>query len=122
VTRSLVVFLSGDGWGARYQAATLALTAAALGDAVTLALSFDPLRRWVEGRFDEGAPPSAGLVPPLSTSLDEARRGLGLRVVACETAVRLAGLDPAAARVALDGLEPLPALWRQAQRGRALSF
>jgi peroxiredoxin family protein len=119
-----VVFLSGAGWEPRYQATVVAATAAALGDAVTLVLSFEPLRAWVGGRFDEGAPPgaSAAGVPPLSETLGEARRELGLRVVACETAVRLAGLDPEAARAALDALEPLPSLWRVAQSGRALSF
>jgi hypothetical protein len=90
---------------------------------VTVALSFEPLRAWVEGRFDDGAPgPAAGLVPSLRASLDEARRGLGLRVVACETAVRLAGIEPEVARATLDGLTPLPALWREAQRGRTLAF
>jgi hypothetical protein len=91
---------------------------------VTLALSFEPLRVLVAGAFDEGAPPTAAAarVPPLSETLAEARRELGLRVVACETAVRLAGLEPAAALAALDGLEPLPSLWRLAQAGRALCF
>ena len=124
MSRPLVIFLSGAGWEARYQASVVAMSAAALGDPVTLALSFEPLRTWVAGRFDEGAPPTApgAGVPPLSEALGEARRELGLRVVACETAVRLAGLTPEAARAALDGLEPLPSLWRVAQRGRALSF
>jgi peroxiredoxin family protein len=119
-----VVFLSSAGWQARYQAVTLAVTAAALGDAVTLALSFEPLAALVTGRFDEGAPPTttAAGVPPLSETLAEARADLGLRVVACETAVRLVGLAPAVARAALDGLEPIPSLWRLAQTGRALSF
>jgi predicted peroxiredoxin len=124
VSRPLVIFLSGAGWEPRYQATVVAVSAAALGDAVTLVLSFDPLRAWVAGRFDEGAPPGAAGagVPPLSETLGEARRGLGLRVVACEAAVRLAGLEPEAARVALDGLEPLPSVWRLAQAGQALAF
>jgi len=122
--RPVVLFLSGPGWEARYQAVVVAVSAAALGDTVTVALSFEPLRAWVEGRFDEGAPPGAAAarVPPLTETLGEARRELGLRVVACETAVRLAGLEPDAARAALDGLEPLPTLWRLAQAGRALAF
>ena len=120
----LVVFLSGAGWEARYQAVTVAITAASLGDEVTLVLAFEPLRALVEGRFDEGALPTAAAarVPALSETLAEARRELGLRVVACETAVRLAGLAPEAARAALDGLEPLPSLWRLAQAGRSLAF
>lgn len=115
-----MIFLQGDGWEHRYQAVTLALTAAAYGDAVTVALFFDPLRRWVEGRFDQGAPPStsAARVAPLAQTLAEARGDLGVRVVACETAVRLAGLDPGAIRPALDGLEGLPQLWKRARDGR----
>jgi len=124
VTGPLVVFLSGAGWPARYQAVTLAVTAAALGDEVTLALAFEPLAALVEGRFDEGAPATAAeaRVPPLSETLGEARRELGLRLVACETAVRLAGLPVARAAEALDALEPLTSQWRRAQAGRAVSF
>jgi len=125
MSRPLVIFLgAGSGWPGRYQAAMIGVTAASLGDPVTVALSFEPLRAWVEGRFDEGAPPTAAAarVPSLVATLDEARRELGLRVVACETAVRLAGLDPEVVRPRLDALEPLTSLWRLAQQGRALSF
>ena len=85
-----------------------------------MALFFDPLRRWVEGRFDEGAPAtvSEARVAPLAETLAEARRDLGVRIVACETAVRLAGVEPEAVRAALDGLEGLPELWRRAREGR----
>ena len=124
MTRPLVIFLSGRGWPERYQAVMLAATAASLGDPVTVALAFEPLRAFVEGRFEDGAPATAAAagVPGLAETLGEARRELGVRVVACETAVRLAGLDPEVARTRLDGLEPLPSLWRLAQQGRALSF
>jgi peroxiredoxin family protein len=124
MSRPLVIFLSGRGWPERYQAVMLGVTAASLGEAVTVVLAFEPLRAYVEGRFEDGAP--AGVaeasVPPLVATLELARRELGLRVVACESAVRLAGLEPDAVRPRLDGLEPLPALWRLAQQGRALAF
>lgn len=118
----LVVFLHGDSWQDRYQAVTLAVTASALGDRVVVALFFDPLRRWVEGRFDEGAPPEAAAarVAPLRNSIEEARRELGLEVVACDTAVRLAGLDPASVGGSLDGVRSLPSLWKTARDGRAV--
>src|SRR5512132_3891649 len=105
----LVIFLQRGGWEERYQAVTLAVTAAAFGEAVTIALFFEPLRLWAAGRFDEGAPPTAALarVASLKESLDEARRELGLRVVACDSAVRLAGLDPDEIRGALDGIDTL---------------
>ncbi len=117
----LVVFLHRGTWADRYQAVTLALTAAALGDAVTLALFFEPLRLFAEDRFDEGPPAEAAgaRVGSLAEALEEGRRELGIRVVACDTALRLASVGAdAAAR--LDGVMTLPALWRLAQDGRAL--
>jgi peroxiredoxin family protein len=121
---SLVVLLHRAGWADRYQAVTLAVTAAALGDRVTVALFFDALRLWVDGRFDEGAPPEAAAarVAPLRESLDEARRELGLEVVACDTAVRLAGLEPDAIRRSVDRIVTLPALWKAARDGRQISI
>ncbi len=120
----VVVFLQSGSWEARYQAATLGATAAALGDAVTVALFFEPLRLWVAGRFDEGAPATAAeaRVGSLAATLSEARSELGLRVVACDTAVRLAGLDPTAVRAAVDEMATLPTLWRLAQTGRAIAL
>jgi peroxiredoxin family protein len=119
----LVLLRSGD-WGARHQAVTLALTAAALGDRVWLALSGEALRAWVEGRFDGGAPPAAARARrvPLSAMLEEGRRGLDVRVVACATEVELAGLDPGQAGAALDALAGLPEQWRHASGGRAVAF
>lgn len=124
MARPLVVFLHGATWEDRYQAVTLAVTAAAFGDPVTVALFFEPLRLWMADRFDEGTPPeaTAARVTSLREALEEARRELSLRVVACDTAVRLVGLDPATVTPALDAVEPLPALWRAASDGRALTF
>ncbi len=120
----LVIFLSSGSWEARYQATTLGLTAAAMGDPVHLALFFGALRAWVEGRFDEGAPPLAvpSGIPSLRDAIEDGRRHLQLRVVACDTAVRLAGLGPGAAASALDGIVGLPDLWRLARAGRALAL
>jgi len=120
MSRPLVVFLQHGGWEDRYQAVTLAVTAAALGDPVTIALHFEPLRLWVEGRFDEGAPPeaTAARVGSLTEAIDEARRELGLVVVACDTAVRLAGVAPEQAAARLDGVTTLPSLWKAAREGR----
>jgi peroxiredoxin family protein len=119
---SLVVLLHHGAWADRYQAVTLAVTAAALGDRVTVALFFEPLRLWAEGRFDEGAPPEAAAarVAPLRETLEEARRELGLEVVACDTAVRVAGIDPEALRPAIDRFVTLPSLWKLAQDGRSM--
>jgi peroxiredoxin family protein len=119
-----VIFLRSADWGARHLAVSLAVTAAALGDEVTLALFGEPLRAYVEGRFGEGAPASAGpaRVPPLEATLAEARQDLGLRVVACDTAARLEGLEPGRIVPPLDAVVSLTELWRIAQVGRALSL
>ncbi|HET7754841.1 MAG TPA: DsrE family protein [Anaeromyxobacteraceae bacterium] len=119
----VVVFLRDGAWDARWTAVSTALTAAALGEAVHLALFGDALRAFASGTFDDGAPPqAASLGPSLTASLDEARAALGVKVVACETAVRLAGLDPAGVVPPLDALVSLPALWSLARDGRLLSF
>jgi len=119
----VVIFLRAPDWEARHQAVSLAITAAALGDEVYLALFGGALSAFAEGRFGEGAPGAASTahVPALDATLEEARRDLGLRVVACETALRLAGFDPPAAVPPLDAVMSLPALWRLAQAGRALT-
>jgi predicted peroxiredoxin len=121
--RPVVIFAQGDAWAARQLAVSLALTAAALGDAVHLALFGGALRLFLEGRFDEGAPDSAvaAKVGSLASALAEARRDLGVRVVACDTALRLQGYDAARAVPPLDAVASLPALWRLAQEGRALT-
>jgi hypothetical protein len=124
VSAPLVVFLRGGDWDARWLAASAALSAAALGAPVQLALFGAALRAFVEGRFDEGAPPAAAALGAggLAGSIGEARGALGLRVVACDTAVRLEGLDPALVARALDGVVSLPALVRDARAGTTLSF
>ena len=118
-----VVFLvHGGSWAHRYQATTLAVTAAALGEPVLVALFFEPLRLWAQGRFDEGTPPEApaARVAPLRETLEEARRELGLEIVACDTAVRLAGLDPATLGGVLDRVTTLPQLWQAGREGRVV--
>jgi hypothetical protein len=120
----LLVLLRASDWGSRHQAAGLALTAAAFGHRVVVALAGDALRAWVEGGFDDGAPATAtaARVGSLRGLLEEGRRDLGLEVVACETEVRLAGLEPEGARRALDALRSLPEQWRGAVEGRVVAF
>jgi len=119
-----LILLGGAGWDARRRATSVALTAAAFGHPVLLALSGEPLRAWVEGRFDEGASELAAMarVGSLREMVEEARRDLGVEVVACETELRLAGIDPEVARPSLDALRSLPDQWRTAGLGHVLSF
>ncbi len=119
----VVLFARAGDWEGRYLATHLAITAAALGDDVHLALYGDALRAFLGGTFGDGAPATVGdaRVPSLAQTLAEARRDLGVRVVACDTAVRLAGLDPQRAVPPLDAIVSLPSLWRLAQSGRCVS-
>jgi hypothetical protein len=119
-----VVFLRGEGWEARWLGVSAALSAAALGAEVLLALFGEPLRLFVAGRFDEGEPEAARAIGAagIAAQLAEARAALPLRVVACDTALRLAGLDAARAVPPLDGVVSIPELVRAAREGSSASF
>lgn len=124
MAQPILVVLRSPDWGTRHQAAGFALTAAAFGHHVLVALAGPALRAWVDGTFDDGAPPEAAAhrVGSPRGMLDEGRRDLGLEVVACETEVRLAGLTPEAARPLLDALRSLPDQWRHAAAGQVVAF
>ena len=122
--KTCLILLGGAGWDVRRRAVSVALTAAAFGHPVVVALSGEPLRAWVDGRFDDGAPPEApaARVGSLAAMLEEGRRDLGVEVVACDTEVRLLGIDPEAARPSLDAIRSLPEQWRAAAEGHVLGF
>ncbi len=119
-----LILLGGSGWDARRRAVSTALTAASFGHRVVVALSGEPLRAWVQGEFDAGTPPGAASarVGSLREMLDDGRRALGVEVVACDTELRLAGIDPEAARGVLDAVRSLPEQWRFGADGHVLSF
>ena len=119
-----LILLGGAGWDARRRAVSVALTAAAFGHTVVLALAGEPLRAWVEGRFDEGAPEGAGAarVGSLREMIGDGRRDLGIELVACDTELRLVGVDPEAARPVLDAIRSLPDQWRAVGQGQVLTF
>jgi hypothetical protein len=124
VAAPCLILLGGSGWDARRRAVATALTAASFGHRVVVALSGEPLRAWVQGAFDDGAPPEAAgaRVGSLREMLDDGRRDLAVEVVACDTELRLAGIDPEVARRALDAVRSLPEQWRFAAGGHVLAF
>lgn len=128
--RTTLLHLQGESWRHRYQVATHAVTAAAAGDRVIVCLWFDALRRWVLGGFDEALPGAdaevasrAGAlsVLPPSVMLAEAR-ALGAELWACETAVRLAGVDPAEAKAKVDDLPGLQQIFAAAASAEVVLF
>jgi hypothetical protein len=124
VKKPCLILLSGVGWDGRRRAVSVALTAAAFGHPVVVALCGEPLRAWVGGHFDDGAPPEAAgtRVGSLTAMLEEGRRDLGVELVACDTELRMVGIDPEEARPSLDAIRSLPEQWRAAAEGHVLGF
>jgi peroxiredoxin family protein len=118
----VLILLRSGGWQARWLATAVALSAAAHGEPVQLALFEEALAAFAAGRFDEGGPESAAAarVGSLRAMLEEGR-ALGLRLVACDTAVRLAGLDPEELAPGIE-VTSLTEMWRNAAGGRILAF
>ena len=118
------------GYEPAYQAASMGITAAALGDEVVFVFAFEALRQLVRGDF--GRPQSdkemvesaraEGLgVPPPAQMLEEAR-GLGARRLACDTMLKLSGVSLTEAEGVLDDVLGLAALWRLTEGARVLTF
>jgi peroxiredoxin family protein len=114
----LLIVLHRAGFEPLYQAASLALTAGSTGGDVTVAPFFSGLLTLV-GKLPYNDDPAAvravGLgLPDPRHMLGEGRKAAGVRVVACDTAVRLAGLDPDVVRPYVDEILGLATLWKDA--------
>jgi peroxiredoxin family protein len=132
VSQRAVFFVSSGGYEAAWQSMSLGLTAAAMGDEVIFVFAFDALRALASGRFGsahswrqrgEGSRAEAmGAAAPASMLRDA--RGLGARLVACDTTVKLCGLEPADLEKAgdLDEVLGLPQIWRLTEGARVLNF
>ncbi|MBL8917242.1 MAG: DsrE family protein [Myxococcaceae bacterium] len=128
----LVIFVSSGGYEAAWQATSLGLTAAAMGDEVVYVFAFDALRALARGTFGKplseressAATRGQGLGAPLPMSMLNDARSLGARAIACDTTVKLCGLDPADLVEArqLDEVTGLPDIWKLTSSGRLLSF
>ncbi len=123
-SRKLVILLQRSGFEAIYQAASIALTAGSMGDEVTVAPFFGGLLTLVgkTSYADEAAAVrsrSLGLPDPRHM-LGESRKAAGVRLVVCDTAVRLAGLELEAVQPYVDEVLGLATLWRQAEGAQLL--
>lgn len=122
----VVIFLERDAFEPAWLAASLALSAQAAGDAVTVVLSFGALTAWADSRLgtDDSAArrrgEALGAADPMRL-LTEAR-ALGAKLVACETVVKLSGLDPDRARSRLDEVTGLQRIWKLTEGARLLTF
>jgi peroxiredoxin family protein len=127
-----VFFVSTGGYEVAWQAVSMGLTSAAMGEAVVFVFAFDALRTLVSGHFGQAGSEQerteiargAGLGAATPASMLEDARGLGARLVACDTTVRLCGFAPAELEAArtLDEVLGLPQIWRLTQGARVLTF
>ena len=127
-----VFFVSAGGSRAAWQSMSMALTAAAMGDEVVVVFAFDALRALAAGTFgqplEQGERAEVdrgeGLGAATPASMLQDARGLGVRLVACDTTVKLSGLDPAELERAgaLDEVLGLPQIWKLTRGARVLNF
>lgn len=126
----VVFFIQHGTYEPAYQVASLAITAAAMGDEVYVVFAFDALRGLLKGSFGEPhtereraeSARADGLgVPPPKKMLQETR-ALGAKLVACDTTVKLCGFGADEALRALDEIVGLATLWRLTVGARVLTF
>ncbi|MCA2981365.1 MAG: hypothetical protein INH41_02655 [Myxococcaceae bacterium] len=128
----LVIFLSAGGYEAAWQATSLGLTAAAMGDDVVFVFAFDALRALSRGTFGKplteresaAATRGTGLGAPVPLGMLADARSLGARALACDTTVKLCGLVPAELleQGLLDDVTGLPDIWKLTGVARLVSF
>lgn len=126
----VVLFVQSASYEPAYQAASLSITAAAMGDEVYVVLAFDALRQLLRGSF--GRPRSEketaeaaraeGLAVPTPLRMLEEARSLGARLVACDTTVKICGFTPKDAEAKIDEVMGLASIWRLTEGARTLSF
>jgi peroxiredoxin family protein len=125
----VVFFVQHGSFEPGFQLASMAVTAAAMGDEVIIVFAFDALRQLVQKSFGKPATDrenaesargeGLGLQTPMKL-LEEARK-LGARLVACDTTVKLCGLAERTGG-ALDETMGLASIWRLAQGARVVSL
>lgn len=127
--KDLLILAHSASWTDRFEISSLVASALASGGSVDLALFFEALRFWVEGRWSElpeassaAAPQAAAVMPPLDElMLQSHESGEGLRVFACSASVRLLGLEPDRVERTVDAIVGWPTFWRlMGSAGRVL--
>jgi peroxiredoxin family protein len=126
----VVFFIQHGSFEPAFQAASMAITAAAMGDEVWMVFAWDGLRQLVRGSY--GLPEkerertelarSEGLGLPNPLKMLQEARGLGVRLVACESIVTMCGFDPAQLEGTLDEVMGLASIWRLTEGARTVSL
>jgi peroxiredoxin family protein len=132
LARKAVFFISHGGYESAWQAVSIGITAVAMGDEVTFVFAFGALRALASGTFGdpqteeehEEATRATGLGASSPATLLTEARSLGARVVACDTTVRVCGLNPSQVELAriVDEVLGLPQIWRLTADARVLTF
>ena len=130
VAGRVVVFISQSSYEPAYTAASLGITATAMGDDVFFVFSFDALRAlvrdlWGKPHTEREASESAraeGLGVPTPVRMLSEARAMGAKVIVCDTTLKLCGLAAADLGPRLDEAMGLAAIWKLAQDARVLSF
>lgn len=126
----VVFFVQHGTYEPAYQVASLAITAAAMGDEVYVVFAFEALRNVIKGTFGEAhtereraeSARADGLGVPAPKKMLQEARGLGAKLVACDTTVKLCGFGSDEAKKALDDIMGLPSIWRLTVGARVLTY
>lgn len=128
----VLFFLQSASYEPSFQAASLGITAAAMGDEVYVVLAFDALRQFVRGSFGRPlseketaeATRAEGLGVPKPVRMLEEARALGAKLVACDTTVKICGFtaQDVEGPGKLDEVMGLASIWRLSEGARTLSF
>jgi peroxiredoxin family protein len=126
----VVFFIQNGGYEPAFSAASMGITAVAMGEEVYFAFAFDALRQLARGTFgqpntereiSESARAKGLGVPPPHKMLEEAR-SLGARLVACDTTVKICGLGPEEIDGKVVEVMGLASLWRLTDGARVMVF
>jgi peroxiredoxin family protein len=130
MSERLVLFLRDASYEAAYQAASVGITATAMGEEVYVVFAFDALRQLLAGTFGrpqneketaESARAERLGLPQPHRMLEEAR-SLGAKLVVCDTTLKICGVSPSEVGSALDEVMGLPSIWRLTQGARVISL
>ncbi len=126
----VVFFLNSGTYEPAYQAASMGITATAMGDEVYFVFAFEALRQLARGSFglprtERESVESAraqGLNVPTPLRMLQESRAMGARLIACETTVKICGFSPDDFAEKLDEVMGLASIWRLTDGARVMTL